>query len=184
VLSSLYAWCRGQDAASEARYCRSTNVVRKFFGTMDTSKIKVKTPLTIMTERVRMKITFCTLTIAVMTILTSCDPVHDLRLENKTNRKIEVIYSPTLDQQELEGHEPIKVRVNGQEMNSITLEPTETIRIGDVTARYNPKATDVKLDYLEVRFGNDTLKLIGQEAILSTIQKVEKLDWRLIIRSE
>jgi hypothetical protein len=27
VLSSFNVWCRGQDAASEARYCRSTNVV-------------------------------------------------------------------------------------------------------------------------------------------------------------
>jgi hypothetical protein len=26
VLSSFHVWCRGQDAASEARYCRSTNV--------------------------------------------------------------------------------------------------------------------------------------------------------------
>jgi len=31
VLSSFNVWCRGQDAASEARYCRSTNVVGHLF---------------------------------------------------------------------------------------------------------------------------------------------------------
>jgi hypothetical protein len=34
MLSSFHVWCRGQDAASEARYCRSTNVGRKLFKDM------------------------------------------------------------------------------------------------------------------------------------------------------
>jgi hypothetical protein len=33
VLSSFHVWCRGQDAASEARYCRSTNVAGNYFMT-------------------------------------------------------------------------------------------------------------------------------------------------------
>jgi len=40
------------------------------------------------------------------------------------------------------------------------------------------------LDYLEIRLEHDTLKLVGQNAIFSTLQKVEKLDWRVIIRTE
>ena len=41
MLSSLYVWCRGQDAASEARYCRSTNVVGHIFQTMSQTIEKV-----------------------------------------------------------------------------------------------------------------------------------------------
>jgi hypothetical protein len=124
------------------------------------------------------------LTISTLIILTSCDPVHDLKLENKTNKKIDVIYSPMLDQQELEGQQATEIKINGRMVNLVTLDPTKTIRIGHVSARYNPKPSDIHLDYLEIRIKQDTLKLVGQNAIFSTLQKVDKLDWRVIIRTE
>jgi hypothetical protein len=115
--------------------------------------------------------------------LVACDPVHSLRLENKTNEKIEILYYPDLDIQNL-GDRQIKKVNNGQEMNSVSLDSAETIRIGNVTARYNPKPSDIDLDYLEIRMNQDTLKLTGKNAIFSTLQKVDKLDWRIIIRTE
>lgn len=120
--------------------------------------------------------------LTLITILTSCDPVHELTLENRTNETIEVIYQPYLDSRMLNGKQPVKEIIQGQEMNKLILDSNETIRIGTVTAMYTPSATDIDLDYLEVRYSSDTIKLTGKNAILTTIQKVEKLDWRLIIK--
>lgn len=123
-------------------------------------------------------------TLTVLLLMTSCDPVHDLRLENRTNKRIEVIFSPTLDNQDLGDKEVTKINFSRRELNSVMLDSAETIRIGNVTARYNPRPNDIALDYLEIRMQADTLRLIGKKAIFTTIQKVEKLDWRLIVRSE
>lgn len=123
-------------------------------------------------------------TLTGLLLMTSCDPVHDLRLENRTNNRIEVVFSPTLDNQDLGDKEITKINLGGRELNSVTLDSAETIRIGNVTARYNPRPNDIDLDYLEIRMQADTLRLIGKTAIFTTIQKVEKLDWRLIIRAE
>lgn len=90
-----------------------------------------------------MKRTSVILTILSLITLTSCDPVHDIRLENKTNENIEVIYFPTLDQQELEGIQATEVTVDGRKMSLVTLEPTKAIRIGQVSARYTPKPSDI-----------------------------------------
>ena len=116
--------------------------------------------------------------------MVGCDPVHDLKLENKTTGNIDILYSPTLDLQELEGRQSSEVKFDGLALNLVTLEPTKTIRIGQVSARYNPKPSDIYLDYLEIRLEHDTLRLVGQNAIFSTLQKVDKLDWRIIIRTE
>jgi hypothetical protein len=124
------------------------------------------------------------LKIVAFAILLGCDPVHSLRLENKTNKNIDVIYSPELDRQELEGQQATEIQVNGRKVNIVTLEPTKAIRIGRVTARYDPEPTDIHLRYLEIRFEKDTLKLVGRNAIFSTLQKVDKLDWRMIIRTK
>ncbi len=123
-------------------------------------------------------------TLTVLLLMTSCDPVHDLRLENRTNKRIEVLFSPPIDNQDLGDKDIAKINFGGRELNSVTLDSAETIIIGSVTARYNPRANDIDLDYLEIRMQADTLRLIGKTAIFTTIQKVEKLDWRLIIRAE
>ena len=56
------------------------------------------------------------------------------------------------------------------------------MEIGKVVARYNPKVTDINLDFLETISGNDTIKLVGKNSIFNFLQKVEKLDWRVIIK--
>jgi hypothetical protein len=122
------------------------------------------------------------LTLIILVTLTSCDPVHTLTLENKTKNKIEVIYYPTLDNRQLGGKTPEAIDLRGQEMNKITLDSAETISIGTVVAMYTPSANDIDLDYLEIRYGQDTIQLTGKSAILTTIQKVEKLNWRLIVK--
>jgi len=122
--------------------------------------------------------------LTLLALLTSCDPVHSLKLENKTNNKIEVVFSPALDNQDLGNKETTRIILKGREFNSVTLDSAETIGIGTVIARYNPRPDDIDLDYLEIRMQSDTLRLIGKMAIFTTLQKVEKLDWRLIIRSE
>jgi len=123
--------------------------------------------------------------ISILTLfsaLTSCDPVHDLILENSTNKSVEVIYLPYLDSRQLGDKKAEKIEIHGQEMNKIILDSAETINIGTVTAMYTPSPHDIDLDYLEIRCGQDTIRLTGKNAILTTIQKVEKLDWRLIIK--
>ena len=122
--------------------------------------------------------------LTALSLLASCDPVHSLKLENKTNDKIEVVFYPNLDNQDLGDKQTTKINFNGRELNTVTLDSAETIRLGTVTARYNPRPNDVDLDYLEVRMQRDTLRLTGKTAIFTTLQKVEKLDWRLVIRSE
>lgn len=129
-----------------------------------------------------MKIRTYIFILSLFTVLTSCDPVHELTLENRTNQAIEVVYQPYLDNRQLNGLEPEKIIIHGQEMNMVTLDSGETITIGTVTAMYTPSASDIDLEYLEIRYGSDTLRLTGKNAILTTIQKVKKLDWRLIIK--
>jgi hypothetical protein len=122
------------------------------------------------------------LTLMILVSLTSCDPVHTLTLENKTKGKIEIIYYPTLNNRQLGNKTPEAIDLSGQKMNKITLAPAETISIGTVVAMYTPSANNIDLDYLEIRYGQDTIRLTGKNAILTTIQKVEKLDWRLIVK--
>ena len=114
--------------------------------------------------------------------MTSCDPVHGLTLENKTKNKIEVIYYPALDEKQIGGKTPEEIEIRKQKMYKVPLDSAETICIGTVVARYVPSARDIDLDYLEIRYGPDTIRLIGKNAILTTIQKVERLNWRLIVK--
>jgi len=118
--------------------------------------------------------------IAIFTLL-SCDPVHRLTLENRSNMTINVIYSPELDDSFMKDKKAIELDIYGQKMYQVSIDSTESIEIGSVVARYTPRASDVWLDYLEIRRGQDTLRLTGRGEILSTIQEVGKLDWRLII---
>jgi hypothetical protein len=114
--------------------------------------------------------------------LTSCDPVHHLKLENKTQKPIEVIYNssglePTNEKAE-------KININGHIYAREVLHCGQKMEIGTVVARYVPKPHDVSLDYLEIHIGNDTMKLIGKKAIFTAIHKVGKLDWRFVVRDE
>jgi len=121
-------------------------------------------------------------TLIISVTLTSCDPVHTLTLENKTKSKIEIIYYPNLDNGQLGNKTLETIDFRGQKMNKVILDSAEIISIGTVVAMYTPSANDIDLDYLEIRYGQDTLRLTGKNAILTTIQKVEKLDWRIIVK--
>ena len=129
-----------------------------------------------------MKTLTYTFMLLILVTLTSCDPVHNLTLENKTKSKIEIIYYPTLDVGQLGNKTPETIDFRGQKMNKLTLDSAETISIGKVVAMYTPSAKNIDLDYLEIRYGQDTIRLTGKNAILTTIQKVKKLDWRLIVK--
>lgn len=114
--------------------------------------------------------------------LLSCDPVHSLTLENQSGNTIEVLYRPSLDNILTDGKNIEKIGYYGQQLDKLTLNSAETLRIGEVVAMYTPTAKDVYLDYLEIRNGQDTIRLTGKRAILSTIQKIESLDWRLVVK--
>ena len=120
--------------------------------------------------------------LAFMTFLTGCDPIHHLKIENKTDRQVEVLYSPSLDPNQLGNLKVDSIEFNGKKLYRLFLAYSETMQIGTVTMRFTPEAKDINLDYLEIRNGTDTIRLIGKHAILTTIQKVKKLDWRLIIK--
>ena len=96
--------------------------------------------------------------------LIGCDPVHVLHLENKTDKEIFV------------------QTVRGGKQD--TLAPGESIRIGESVARYDPEVSDIEIEYLRVITKTDTITLIGNTAIFSMLQKVEKLNWRIIIREK
>jgi hypothetical protein len=115
--------------------------------------------------------------------LTSCDPVHQLRLYNETNKPIVVIYRPLVDIAPT-GSKIESFDVNGVTYAKVVLDSGQVMRIGNVVARYTPRPDDVELDFLEVCIDNDTMKLIGKKSIFSAIQKVDKLDWRLIIKDK
>ena len=113
--------------------------------------------------------------------MTSCDPVHTLHLDNKTGKAITVIYKPLIDIAPV-GSEIETITINKIEFAKVTLASGQQMKIGQVIARYTPNQTDISLDYLETISGSDTIKLVGKKAIFNFIEKVQKLDWRLIIK--
>ena len=121
----------------------------------------------------------------ILTILglASCDPVHDLKLDNQTSKPIVVIYRPLIDIAPI-GSKIESIDIKGVSYSKIVLNSGQNMRIGNVVARYTPQPEDVELDFLEVCIDNDTMKLIGKKSIFSAIQKVGKLDWRLIIKDK
>lgn len=121
-------------------------------------------------------------TIILLAALSSCDPVHMLILENKTKSKFEVIYYPSLNHEQLGIKTAETIDLRGQKMNKVILDSAETISIGTVVAMYAPSANNIDLDYLEIRYGQDTICLTGKSTILTTLQKAKKLDWRLIVK--
>jgi hypothetical protein len=120
--------------------------------------------------------------LTVLTTMTSCDPVHNLRVENQADRPVEILYSPNLNEFKNETIKADSIVFNGRHLKRLFLADSETIIIGTVYMRFTPLAKDIDIDYLEIRNGSDTLRLIGKHAILTTLQKVKKLDFRLIIK--
>ncbi len=128
-----------------------------------------------------MKSTFLGIVIC-MAILMSCDPVHGLKLENKHNGKIDIIFYPELNQHLQDSLVPKALNYRGKLMYKVSLDSGKMIHFGTVVAHYIPEADDIDLDFLEIRFANDTIQLTGKRAILNSIQKVENLDWRFIVK--
>lgn len=93
-----------------------------------------------------------------------------------------MLYRPSIDDVLIDGKKIEKEEYQGQKLNKIILDSAETLKIGNVVAAYTPTADDVDLDYLEIRNGQDTIRLTGKRAILSTIQKIKSLDWRLVVK--
>lgn len=110
--------------------------------------------------------------------------MHQLTLENKSSDKIEVIYYPALDSRQINNKTPETIEIKGRKMDRIFLDSSETILIGTVVAMYTPKPDDIDVQYLEIRFDQDTISLTGKNAILTAIQKVGKLNWRIIINEK
>ena len=115
--------------------------------------------------------------------LTSCDPVHQLQLDNETSKPIVVIYRPLLGFAQT-GSKIESFDANGVTYAKTVLDSGQVMRIGNVVASYTPRPDDVELDFLEICIDSDTMKLTGKKSIFSAIQKVDKLDWRLIIKDK
>lgn len=133
-------------------------------------------------NQIAMKAITSYFSIAIILLFFGCDPVHNLHLENRSESVIEVIYYPPLDNyNQIEQH-ITQLKWREKTMNKLSLYPDQLIPIGSVIARYVPDAKDIDLDFLEIRQNEDTIRLIGKRAIFMGIQKVKKLDWRLIVR--
>lgn len=120
--------------------------------------------------------------LTVLTTMSSCDPVHNLRIENRAEKTIEILYSPNLNEFKNATIKADSIVFNGRHLKRLFLADSETLVIGTIYMRSTPLAKNIDIDYLEIRNGPDTLRLIGKHAILATLQKVKKLDWRLIIK--
>jgi hypothetical protein len=121
--------------------------------------------------------------IFISMLFVSCDPGHDIKLENQTTKAVQLIYYPQLGEQELGQHKTTEIKYQGRIMHTISLSPSESIEIGHVFGRYTPNSNDIDLEFVEIRSENDTLKLVGKSSIYSTIQMIEKLNWRLVIKN-
>jgi hypothetical protein len=129
-----------------------------------------------------MRLTIFLLT-ALLLVLSSCDPVHDLHLENQTSKSVIVIYRPLIEIAPT-GRKIESIRRNNITYAKVVLGSGEKMRIGNVIANYIPEVDDVELEFLEICMERDTMKLIGKKSILSAIQEVDKLDWRLVLRDK
>jgi hypothetical protein len=113
--------------------------------------------------------------------LISCDPTHSIQLENKTGKKIEVIYHADGEVQVSNPNDLRSIELNGINYDYILLDSTNYITIGHVIARYTPRPSDISIDRLEIWIGSDTLRFIGRNAIFSMVHEQGRLDWRLIV---
>lgn len=116
--------------------------------------------------------------------LTGCDPVHEVKLENKTNKSVEVVVGPLDDYLLNENTSIDTLTVAGKQYGITKLGSGQLFPIGHVTAHYDPRPDDLYFNYLEIRTAVDTAKFIGNTAIFSALHKEGDLDWRLIIRNE
>ncbi|MGE5317959.1 MAG: hypothetical protein ACM3ME_08170 [Chloroflexota bacterium] len=113
--------------------------------------------------------------------LISCDPTHSIQLENRTGKKIQILYHTESDVRVPNPSDLKTIKLNGINYDYITLDSAEIITIGHVIARYTPRPEDISIDRLEIRIESDTLRFIGKRAIFSMVNKQSRLDWRLII---
>lgn len=119
---------------------------------------------------------------ALLLLSVGCDPVHVIRLENKTSQNLEVVLAdlPGLDAKVPDAE---TVLYRNRKMLRIVVKPGEFLPLGNVVARYQPRALDIDTDFLEIRKPTgDTISLIGKGAIFSLVIKEGRLDWRLLVR--
>ncbi|MBN8703977.1 MAG: hypothetical protein J0M08_12995 [Bacteroidetes bacterium] len=122
------------------------------------------------------------LLLSFLLTLGSCDPVHSIKLENKTKDKIDLFYNHSGDIEITSPLEIKTVEIKGEKWNKLTLDSNQYIYIGQIIANYTPEPTDLTIEKLIVVFGSDTIYLRGKNAIYSTLYRADKLDWRLTIK--
>lgn len=108
--------------------------------------------------------------------------MYDLKIQNGTATSIEIIYFPQFESDYIPEMNPKEIESHGLKMYNVDLPPGQLMPIGTVVARYNPQPDDIEIEYLEIRMSKDTMRLHGKGAIFSALQKVDKLDWRIIAR--
>jgi len=113
----------------------------------------------------------------------SCDPIHDLKIQNGTGSDIEIIYYPQFASNYIPEKHPNEIENLGLKMYSVNLAPDQLMPFGTVVARYNPRPDDIEIEYLEIRMSKDTMIFKGKGAIFSALQKIDKLDWRIVAKA-
>ena len=102
--------------------------------------------------------------LAILVLCTGCDPVHNIKLENNTNKDVEILIGKSAYSNERSGFEEIKYK--GRIIDMKKIKPNDFVHIGTVVARHQPKMEDIEIDFLEIRMNsNDTITLIGKGAI-------------------
>ena len=122
--------------------------------------------------------------LALLFLPSGCDPVHSIRLENTSDRDIEIL----IDTRMLRMHPNAlpagtEFTYKGRQVELITLAPGNLVPIGTVVAMYQPREIDIETGFLEIRTQNgDTISLTGKGAIFNLVKKVGRLDWRIQIK--
>jgi|GEM_PF-3365511 len=120
--------------------------------------------------------------VTLLFLLSSCDPVHTLILENASKESVEIVFQGNLSIETKGELELMQIEGSEEEFRKLRLGPDEILPIGTVVASYNPKPSDLDLSYLQISSATDTLKLRNRQEIAELLEKVGRLDWRIVYR--
>ncbi len=115
-----------------------------------------------------------------LAICISCDSTDHLTIYNSLKgESVEIIVGA--DDNYQTGFLPFKT-LNGDLLYQTFVEPGEIVKVGTVNRNYVPEPDDLNLDYVELRYGGDTIILKGKKAIHNSFYNEEGKFWRYKIK--
>lgn len=127
--------------------------------------------------------------ILILILLFSCDPVHNLTLDNQSGKEVEIVFYPEMWENPTMEKSVEQIDYEGIKMYKLTLRPNENIRIGTVIARDNPVAHNIDFKFLEIRYANDTFLLKNKSVkryfhLYPEVRKEKEVMWYMTNQKE